>query len=52
MLQNKIVDNNSVLIQKTKGSLKNNKFAYFEMYILELSKVLMHESYYHCIESN
>ena len=35
-----LMRNNSVVIQKSKGSLKNNKFVYFDMYILELSRVL------------
>ena len=39
-------DNYLVTICKTKVTLKLNKLAYVGIYILELSKVLMHEFHY------
>ena len=47
----KIFDNNLVAISKSKVSLKLNKPTYIEMYILELSKVLMYEFHYDYIKN-
>ena len=46
----KILDNNLVAIHKNKVTLTLNKAAYVEMYILELSKVLMCEFHYNYIK--
>ena len=42
-MSHKILDNNLVVIRKIKVPLKPNKPAYIGMFILELSKVLMHQ---------
>ena len=42
-MSHKILDNNLVVIRKSKVALKPNKPAYIGMFILELSKVLMYE---------
>ena len=47
----KIVDNNLVVIRKSKVTLKFNKPAYIVMCILELSKVLMYEFHYGYIKN-
>ena len=47
----KIFNNILVMICKRKLTLKLNKPAFIGMYILELSKVLMHESYYYYIKN-
>ena len=47
----KIFDNLFVLIRKNNFKLKLNKRAYVEMWILDLSKVLMYEFYYDCIKN-
>ena len=46
MERGKNCSNNLVVIRKTKGALKLNKHAYIWIYILELSKVLMHKFHY------
>ena len=47
----KMFDNNFVAIHKNKFALKLDKPAYIGMCILELSKVLMYESYYDYIKN-
>ena len=47
----KLSDNNLVVIPKSKVALKLNKPAYIGMYILELSKVLMYDFDYDCIQN-
>ena len=42
-MSHKILDNNLVVIRKSKVALKPNKPAYIGMFILELSKVLMYQ---------
>ena len=42
-MSHKILDNNLVVIRKSKVVLKPNKPAYIGMFILELSKVLMYQ---------
>ena len=46
-----IFDNNLVVIHKSKVTLKLNKPAHIELYILQLSKVLMNESHYNFIKN-
>ena len=50
-MSHKIFNNNLVMIQKLKVSLKLNKLAYIGIYILELSKVLMYEFLYYYVKS-
>ena len=50
-IMDKIFDNNSFVIQKSKVALKLNKLAYIGMYILELSKALMYKFHYVNIEN-
>ena len=50
MLQ-KIFDKDLVVMRKNKVILTLNKPAYNELCILELSKVLMYEFHYYCIEN-
>ena len=50
-MSHKIFDNNLVVIQESKVSLKLNKPAYTGMCILELSKVLMYEFHYDYIKN-
>ena len=47
----KILDNNLVVIGKSKLALKLNKPAYIGMCILELSKVLLKEFHYDYIQN-
>ena len=47
----KIFDNNSIVIPKSKVTLKLNKPAYIRMCILELSKVSMYEFQYDYIKN-
>ena len=42
-MSHKILDNNLVVIRKSKVALKPNKPAYIGIFILELSKVLMYQ---------
>ena len=42
-MSHKILDNNLVVIRKSKVALKPNKPAYIGMFILKLSKVLMYQ---------
>ena len=42
-MSHKILDNNLVVIRKSKVALKPNKPAYIGMFILEMSKVLMYQ---------
>ena len=42
-MSHKILDNNLVVIRKSKVALKPNKPAYIGMFILEVSKVLMYQ---------
>ena len=50
-MSHKIFDNNLVAIRKSKLALKFSKPVYIEMYIFELSKVLMYEFHYDYIEN-
>ena len=50
-MSHKIFDNNLLAIRKSKLALKLNKPAYSEMYILELSKVLIYEFHYDYIKN-
>ena len=50
-MSQKIVDNNLVAIPKNKVTLTLNKPAYIEMYILELSEVLLYEFHYDYIKN-
>ena len=50
-MSHKIFDNNLVAFRKSKLVLKLNKAAYIEMCILDLSKLLMYESYYDYIKN-
>ena len=47
----KIFNNTSVAIRKSKVSLKLNKLEYIGMCILELNKVLIYEFHYHYIKN-
>ena len=51
-MSQKIFDNDLVAIRKNKVTLTFNKPAYIGMCILELSKVLMYEFHYDCINKN
>ena len=50
-MSHKILDNNLVVIRKSKVALKPNKPAYIGMFILELSKVLMYEVHFSYIKN-
>ena len=51
-MSRKIFDNDLVEIHKSKVTLKLNKLGYVGMYLLDLSKVLMHEFRYDHIKNN
>ena len=49
-MSDKIFGNSLVAIRKSKVTLSLNKPAYIGTYTLELSKILMYEFHYDCIE--